>query len=550
MKYIFTFLSMIIVIGLCYFLLYTPAVINNEKISTTLNQETTLVLFPKQASKNITINNQELAKNTCQSLEYLSNIYNNHNKYKSQKAAITFKYLSTTGLSQQDKEIILQNLKINILTYRKAISGRLINVSDLPAVQGDVRIIGIGKDAALKKSFEAHLFDKNYQLIINQVMDGLLTSQHVYDNLSVLSAIFVNDKFITSDMIRQLVSAGLAPSFADLVTATQLNLPKDIVIVLRDNYFDAIINTWYHNYHHNNLVMAAAENLNSDLFHYWFAESIPYEATPNDYNALDVLPTPSTDEERLAAIEIFSSLAQNSFYPYKNNTLTQIKQWLPLEIQQQFNDYFSHEKTKQLSNKGLQENEFLISRFEDDASKMNKLASYKIDDIKSQLASCYQLEFPKSDTINSPSLALGSDYIESKRKSHENIKNMSEEDQITLQRVNKLYDFILHQQWDILIEQVETISNETNTEWLYSSILLDLILANAPEKPINAMLAHRVILSPETIFILITNDNVELAKKLLNYDLDVNYKKNNMSALEHAKKHQASQEMIDFISQF
>jgi len=538
MKYIFTLLVIVIVVAWFDFLPDKATVINSEgKTTSLLKQVSDIAVSPDIVSEET----KNKTKASCSNGEFLMGVYNNHMSAQSKKTAITFQYLSASVLAKQDVELILQGLGLDILSYRKAINPRVFNSSDLRPVTGKYQIIG--KNLALKERFETHFFNKNYQAIISQVEQGILTLQHIYDGLSLLSAIFLNDKEISSDIIVQLISVGLAPTFADLVVATQLNLPKNIVMTLRDHYFDEPMQTWYHNYHHNNLVMAATENLNSDLFYYWFEQDIPYRAKELDYTALDVLPTPKNDKELSAAIDIFVSLAKKSLYPYKNNTLDNIKQWLPLEVQQQFNHYFNNEQPKLLSTKAQQEFDFLSSRF-------NESSTYNIAEIKEQLEACYHIKFPQSELIDYKPLALDSFYIEAHNNLQVTVDNMSKEDQVTLKRVTKLHDYIQHQQWDILIEQVESIANDTDTEWLYGMTLLNLIIANAPEKPVNAMLEHRVILSPETIFLLIKNNNVELANKLLNYDLEVNTKKNNMSPLEYAKKHNASQEMLDFLQQF
>jgi hypothetical protein len=268
-------------------------------------------------------------------------------------------------LAKQRQEAIGQHAAVPLNVFRR-LTGKYrdLNMNSLMHMDGkSVRVPN-----AVQNQFEQHLRDKNYDGIIMQIRSGELVTNSSVGSHSVLSRVLLRDKAIDIEIVKELIDAGLTPSFPDFVRMTATNRDLELIELLVRSSEDDVNKSWYNNDHFNNLTMLAAEKLNSSLFNFWLAQGSKMAVKINDYTALDVMKTPTSEYELVQASSIFVELANRTVLPYKADTMDRVKAWLPAKLQHTYADYLNRYEAPVLSGFELQKSdELTVSlRFIDD----------------------------------------------------------------------------------------------------------------------------------------------------------------------------------------
>ncbi len=407
------------------------------------------------------------------------------------------KYLITIGLNRKDRDEILQLNGLPLLELRRHTSQFKFNYIGLDPIKGDIKIL----PKPVSRRIGLNLITQNYDPIIAQVTEGKITTSNIIGGNSVLAAIIVENPKIDSNVLEQLIVAGLTPSFADLVALMRVKeIPSATIKQVAKHNNDKLDTDWLENYHGNTLTVFAAHQLNYDLFMFWLNAGSPISPARSFFTALDVLPVPTNEQELAQATMIFSELADRNVAPYGIHTLNAIQKWLPSTVQHDYVDYFNQFERPAMSDDQMSiSSEFaaFIDSHEIELTKINQTFSHCAE---AKRESAAQLD--------------GS----SKKKSVADFQSLNEEEKkmalVMLEAMNT-------GDWASFLSDDNPMSQTVEQDKLHKLGLMLAITNNHPFETIKGLLDKGAVLLPETIFTLATQGNLELTKSLLPYGLDL-----------------------------
>ncbi len=458
------------------------------------------------------------------------------------------KTLNDNEYNITEKKNIIESFGLSIETYRKTTSWHAgLDYTDLRTT--DSKPVSLQGDNFFE--FFQYWEAKDYESILTFIKTKNLTSATVVGGESIISSLMKHDNKINSDTINQLIIAGLEPNFADLVTATKLGMPLQVIETLVLNFEGPINKIWYENYHKNTLAMVAAENLDVVLFNYWINLGVKLTTGSSDYNVLDVITKPENVNELESAIDIFRTAIQLDIKPYKQESLKLLQDWLPVDIRDQFPELFSHRLLKNwkaylhadMSEKDFQK----LNRF----YKLIQSTKTTIKEIETAIIFCGNKENNNKLHENESSFATHSNsgYEQQKPVTLEEQKAI--QDKITVSK--RLQSLIADNDWEgyLLALKDYPLDERDTLAGLHNMAMLQLVTANAPSAIIEELILEGASLNLATLHAFISSNNTDLAAALIPYYFDYEAIFGNKANLvDFAKGMKASPEMVTFLNEF
>ncbi len=478
-------------------------------------------------------------KHQCTELSRVEQEYKLAAVEKSETLAELASSLNSSQISMTTKEQIFQLSGGDLDEFRVQNSWHAdFYHSDLKPVVGKHTLL----PAKVNNLFMQYFFTENYDGIFELVENGSITSSSIFGGKSIISFIIMNRRDIDLAVVSKLVNLGLEPNFSDLVNATKRQQSREVLEVLRGNI--EISKVWYEEYKQYSLSLVAAEAANYDLFELWHGLGSPLETTEFDYSVLDVLPVPRNDNEKENLVNIFEVAAAGGVLPYKSNSVDMLLSWLPHETIMEYRDYFNKIDENfiyQLEKLALNEAQLeSINSYKDYVSKLNlKTKTY------TDLALVCDSEFELIKT-DKEIRALARKKIEN--VTVETINKLDKLDSSVREAVVSLNVSLDQQDWQGYWKKAKLIATSGHDSGFTHLALLQMINADAPFSIIETAILDGADLNPNTIFGLVRNGNLELASKLLKYDLKLtNENGSNQDIIEFAKQVGDRESMIRFI---
>lgn len=391
--------------------------------------------------------------------------------------------------------------------------------------------------------------------------------------LPPISHIILKDHTINGlYFVRELIELGAKPKLIDLVTATKLGLPVEFV----DRLYMAgeidpskvFLDTGFY----SSLTLEAVKANSADLVSYWLSLNSPPSPDKFHFNALDLLKLPEENTGYNKYEEIFLMLMKEGVRPNYKSTIERLSISLPSELKIKFQNFYSeingrtipkewkpfvhvnvfelyklalkgrvrYEGTDIITNRCflLMGNKVISDIFAKKSKKVadkinNNTHIQSVDDIaKKTLHNILSDGISIEDALASFSgqydltsklvlnellaLQVKQQFEEKNEISKANISNKDKE------LVDVVLDGLPNKDWVSIEESVEKLGGVNEVEKL--NILLQLsLLTRENWSVIKSFLDRGAILPVNTILILAQNNDASLARKLMNYRLNINF---------------------------
>ncbi len=515
-------ISILVIISICMIgvFLFLRNDSQHESIDSMVVADEFVILTAKKGDENG-------QKNTIQTVQKLCDITTEELAgLESEVHDIVYTFIpefKNLGLTKGQQENIVQSASFSVDKFRRMTAWHnQTEYTNLMTVKGRP----IPLEPKLYTNYYSYLYSKNYEGIISLAKSKLFISQNIANGNSILSNTILHDTAIPFSVVEQLLNAGLAPNFVELVKLTKANLPLDIINLVAGYATDDINQFWYEQYRENTLTMLAASKFNYELFEYWFNLGVPATGGEFDFSAMDMIATPTNGEEIKQATKIFKLLADNNVNPYDQRTLSKIKKWLSLDIQQNYHPYFLNNAEIKITGA-----EFEISK------KLASAIGYKNKVLDS--ANIRKLKCDKERE------ALSETFVENSDKSLAGSPLIKE---LTSDFVLKLSQAKNSGNWENYLLDTDEMVEQTGLGEMYNIALMMAIQSNSPISVIDDLLERGATIPENAIFTLAMNSNLELTKKLIPRGLNIHYKSQQQrNALYYASTLNASIEMFDFL---
>ncbi|NQY65325.1 MAG: hypothetical protein HRT38_16715 [Alteromonadaceae bacterium] len=499
-----------IIIGLiCFYYLATYySNVNDQvlKIVPTNNQTSKVIpLIELSVTEQTIINPLSSLQPSPENCDDLLNASNKLNENYQQMTKSFHSFMNREGINKASEELIVQSAGIPLNHYRRISSPFSLDINTITVTEGRPK-----NSIKYAVTLASAMNNKNYQPIVNLLRSGDITNNSIFSVKSILSAILINDNKISALNLDILMAAGLTPAFADFVTMTQNNVSAEKIELALTYVVDQKIlhKRWSHHDFQHNLTLTAAENFNSSLFSLWYNLGVSTVMRSDDYNALDMIASPSNPHQRHNASEIFQILARDNIYPYAIDSLDKILEWLPQEVKVLFSEYIALQPQHKLSNReqklGLK------------LAKFHEKLSIQQNKILHDITQCQRKQLTKKSEITNNSTFANID-IYKRSTVQGSLKYFKSLDPKTLQLEDKIIRSLAENNTVDIKSVVPELSND-------EADYLQLILAlqqNRPYEELLPLLRNGAILPDMAVIILTINENLDLINHLKPHGLNI-----------------------------
>jgi len=432
------------------------------------------------------------------------------------------------GYSRLTTENIIQAAGFSLDFYRVLhTKDNAYRQASLRPVKGKIR----HNTPAQELKFANALIEKNYQKVYDLLGSKLISENSLFANKSILSAIIINDSNISTVAFQNLMNHGLVPVFSDFVTMTEEGVPIENIEAALSFVSNPqeLETSWREGEFEKNLTILAAQKFNYSLFLFWRNFGIKPTTNESDYNSLDAIVSPTNAYQVGSGTSIFQVLVAESLYPYKKSTLSKIKQWLPSSVINDFGDYFKNDPKLHLSEHQLK---LAKQLFKSRIYTERKLASIhkKTSRCSARLKSLRNLHDLAGDSIQNESVITVKGLLEYYKSI----------DQDSFLIMNELISSSTMN----IIDKMEEFMPRLDA----SSQFHLMLLSNGTYDDLLPYLDKGAKITPNSITVLIKNNNLELLKKLRPHGLNIfNKKENGKTILHTAIQYGASNSIFDYL---
>jgi hypothetical protein len=465
---------------------------------------------------------------TCHAL--LKSIQENEDIYQQMLVAFDQAMYEALGNDKASKESIIQDAGISLDSYRQKTFAYDIELNTLTPIDGTSK-----KSTHFAPLLAKMINSKNYKGITELAGSQHITSRSLFFNKSVLAAIIIANKDISSTEFSLLIESGLSPNFADFVTMTRYHLSathiETAIYYVKDT--QVLHKKWYQANYEHNLTLAAAKHFNFAAFELWYGLGVPADLENGNYTAMDLIATPKNRNERQQAIRIFTALAQDNIYPYAVHSLEKISQWLPATVEQQFREYFA----KQLP---------VLTAWQQQQSIALAAKSQEIQAKHSELIQAHAACEPQSryDTHDLNAVHPGNIAL---------FEYNSVEELLAYFKAREPLDDNANAQIMAALTKDEDIDFRKIFPELTAaeSLNLQILMALRQNKSYDALLSllnEGAELPENAIFLLTANNNIKLIKQLRQHKLNIHAQDQaGNTALHYALRTGSTDEMFDYL---
>jgi|GEM_PF-2811109 len=429
---------------------------------------------------------------------------------------------SEPDVSEGDKELNIQLLDISLASYRET----MLEIRSFNNTLNAVSLLQTTPPLDVFELIYAHILLREYEKIVELVESGQVNSHQNFLDRSLLSFIIENDSNISQSQLEALISSGLTPQFPDLVTATSIGLSEN-KIALINAYFDGSIEyVWYDNLHHSSLATLAIEKNNAQLFNFWYQLGSPVSVGKAELNGLDLIRTPSNDDEINNALLIFDALMKTTIIPYDINTLARLDSWLPLNVKEHHQQNI--ERIKAIVADRISQAK--PANFELNSMILDKLSEFstRISQGKEQLRVCEpNHEYLREELVTAARSISYPTWLEGNVVA----ENLSRFDLVPVELKTGLIELqrlITNKQWTQYISRLNDITQTHDIAPYKSVAVVQLIAADAPLLIIEEILLQEdVVVVPQTLAMAILNNNIALMELLIPHSLEIQLESSN-----------------------
>lgn len=427
---------------------------------------------------------------------------------------VIFKNISKLHITRKEKESLLNLAGVDIIQYRKSTS-RFGNYSELTPVEGEP----MSMLPEYKVDFYNSLLSKNYEYIIHLLSDGELSNNNIFGSNSILSAIFVENKEITLEQIKELHLSGLKIRTYDLSVATRLGFDNNILDYLFSKHDkEGKLYLWEENNRITSLPLISAEVLNYENVIFWYNLGFPL-TIEDEPNIIDAISIPKNKNELSNALKILDFSIDLGIKPYSNYTYDKIKSWLPKELMGKYDILFSKKENDKDFNKNLSIQDERYPSVLMQASELSKLNEYNLI---CKMQAKLPLESEKKELLETQTAQLDSNHILFSFNRYVNSKNWSNANK----ELEKLY---YHEAYPSLLN-------------IY---LIRMIESNAPFEMIDKVIRKGAKVSSPMIKIIVIKDNIHLMNQLNRLNILDDFK-NIRDLVQDAKSEEMKNILISF----
>ncbi|NQZ88930.1 MAG: ankyrin repeat domain-containing protein [Colwellia sp.] len=199
-----------------------------------------------------------------------------------------------------------------------------------------------------------YLLDHKTDVIISLVEQGVISGnsyiisdkgQHSLIGTLLMSDISLIQK---TDAINQLIHLKVDITYQDLMIASQLNIPIDLVEKL---WFASELNASFVlplGSVDKSLAQIALESKNIELLDFWFTQGSASVIEPFQTTLLDIFSSMMNEKEKPVQLELFLILMKHGLSANSKNTQYKLKAWLDDEYYSQFQDVIEKPETMSL----------------------------------------------------------------------------------------------------------------------------------------------------------------------------------------------------------
>lgn len=414
-----------------------------------------------------------------------------------------------------------------------------------------------------RKQFNRLLDKKDYAGMATAFNRQTINPRQVNIGRSILALIISNDPKISVSEVQSLLDTGVEIHLESIAAAVKA-ASSEVVTLLAEKYPGKLDTTWQVNSMNTNLTIASGSAFRDDLFFYFLGKGV--HAYANDglesSSLFDVMPAPKTDDQKQRAL-LYVSEALKYKLPINNySSLKRLKSWLPVDVQQTFQD--SLMTFEPIPTELIELGEKLQNDVQQFPAKI-ALAKTIEQACKKQLGyttESYLKEFletnPNSATLSLTTKKLLSQHIDLQVKNH--WRNLAtrvtqEIDPVKVQHIEEattanqaIQDKAFDKQWD---EGLALCSNYPKAN-MRSDLCSQLLNSYVHEESatwefIEKLLPHVDQLSPYLISGLSIRNRLDLIQKLIPYGLQLDYQSHNGNVLQTLARFDRTSETMKFL---
>jgi hypothetical protein len=352
--------------------------------------------------------------------------------------------------------------------------------------------------------------------------DNELNENSMHNGVSMLSSFIQwNPKTSVGD-IATILSSDIEITFYDVVTSIRSRASAKVVELLISNANIDVNEIWFENNKTYSLVSAAVETHQPEVL--YLLRSLGADLfISNELSLLDTMPQPKGIEETNRASKIFAFLVgSGEVEPYSMFTLINIKKWLPVDMQLDYQKFFIDYQGRL---------NFLLSDLAPKDETMSKALNnrkYATDLInKNQTIEKYLSSCGVRDTrgISAPILGLFAAQEKSLRPTNprDNYRiSIREEilgqefDYDVMNEDTKLFSSLLTGDWSLFKNEISKIRSTNSGISSIDAVILLTIPKGIDADSFFQVVGDREHLPDGTIDALIKSNRLELAKRIVN----------------------------------
>jgi hypothetical protein len=421
----------------------------------------------------------------------------------------------------------------------------------------------INMPSEARRQFDKLLDKKDYAGMANAFNSQAINPRQVNIGRSLLALIIANDPKISVSEVQSLLNAG-TEIHLEAIAAAVKSSSNEVVTLLAEKYPGKLDTIWQVNSMNTNLAMASGSVFRDDLFFYFLGKGV-HAYADNGFESstlFDVMPAPKTDTQKQRAL-IYVSEALKYKLPINNySSLERLKSWLPLDVQQTFQDSLitSEPISAELIERG-KNLQFETQQFPAKIAQA-KATEQACEKQLGYTTESYLKEFleanPNSATLSLATKKLLSKHIGLQVKgqwSELAKKAMQAVDPVKVRHIEETttaYQAIqgkaFDKQWD---EGLALCSNYPNAN-LRSDLCSQLLNSYAHEENatwefIEKLLPHVDQLSPYLISGLSIRNRLDLIQKLIPYGLQLDYQTHDGNVLHTLAQFDRTSESLKFL---
>lgn len=419
-----------------------------------------------------------------------------------------------------DAEFIVNHSNFSPYHYRAHLSDMPEDYQSLPPSDDPIPPPEIAKIIKLNQI----ILTKNYDEIKKLVMEGKVDRSTTFNGTSILISMIITNPQLTLKDIAEVISVGMKINLSDLVYVTIMGIDINILEMFHMNYDGDIHQVWDNGFRKDNLLLTAVSTKNISAFNYWRAQGVSPTISEDEYNAMDLLPSPTNEKDSYVIDEIFLELAKYNIYPHEYQNFIKLKDKISPDLYQDSSSYFENSPTRKKVK--------LVGRYADldnlmkelNVSFQKVLSKYSACDLQNFLSKEQNI-WDKNNVVNDFRL-ISSIY-----------KDLEPTQLEYLDESLSIQGSLLEEKWDTYFNKMERLDDEFGSSDFESLGLIQLILNKAPSRSIVDEVKSGKQLNDITIFAIIQADRLELIKELTPYGLVINSTDpEGLSSLEFAKK--------------